>query len=130
MFQAIKNYFKKLESEFNKELEETGVVLLPDGPSFGTFTLPLPVDHWLTKSREYEGNSIASVDFPKQHVLAPRVLYEEKVVEAARWAIRASTDCGRYKDFDPDAMVINLVYALCGPCKNRTVSVADKSVEP
>lgn len=28
---------------------------------------------------------------------------------------RAATDFGRISDFDPDALVQNVVYALCGP---------------
>ena len=33
-------------------------------------------------------------------------------VAAYRWAIKAATDCGNILDFDPDAMVQNIIYAL------------------
>jgi len=37
------------------------------------------------------------------------------VVAAIRYAVRGATMCGREQDFDPDALVQNAVYALCGP---------------
>ena len=39
----------------------------------------------------------------------------DAVTAAIRYAVRGATDCGAAMDFDPDALVQNAVYALCGP---------------
>jgi hypothetical protein len=39
----------------------------------------------------------------------------ESVVAAVRYAVRGATMRGKEMDFDPDALVQNAVYALCGP---------------
>lgn len=39
----------------------------------------------------------------------------DRVVAAIRYAVRGATMCGKETDFDPDALVQNAVYALCGP---------------
>ena len=38
----------------------------------------------------------------------------DRIRSAAQWAIRASTMCGKDEDFDPDAMVQNMVVAMLG----------------
>lgn len=85
--------------------------ILPDNSAFFTASLPLPKDHWIYKPTEYVGNEIEPSDKPKPiltHAL------KDQVVSAARYAIRASTMNGAEKDFDPDAMVLNMIAALCG----------------
>jgi hypothetical protein len=44
------------------------------------------------------------------------------VIAAVRYALRGATMNGKELDFDPDALVLNAAYALCGPCAS-TVSV-------
>lgn len=85
--------------------------ILPDGSAFFTASLPLPKDHWIYKPTEYVGNALAPSDKP-----APILTHalRDQVVSAARYAIRASTMNGAEKDFDPDAMVLNMIAALCG----------------
>lgn len=53
--------------------------------------------------------------------------FRHRVREAARYAIQGATDSGRILDFDPDAMVINFVNAVCGPSANLA---AIQSTEP
>ena len=85
--------------------------ILPDGRGFGILSLPLPKDHWLYAEREYEEGAIEPKDLPAP--ILTHALYQQ-VIAAIRYAVRASTNCGKEEDFDPDAMVQNAVYALCG----------------
>ena len=86
--------------------------ILPDGSGFGTMSFPLPKDHWIYKEREYEDGAIEPNDLP-----APILThsFRRQVIAAIRYAIRSATNCGKEDDFDPDALVQNAVYALCGP---------------
>ena len=86
--------------------------ILPDGSGFGTMSFPLPKDHWIYKEREYEDGAIEPNDLP-----APVLThsFRRQVIAAIRYAIRSATNCGKEDDFDPDDLVQNAVYALCGP---------------
>jgi hypothetical protein len=86
--------------------------ILPDGSGFGTMSFPLPKDHWIYKEREYEDGAIEPNDLP-----APILThsFHRQVIAAIRYAVRSATNCGKGDDFDPDALVQNAVYALCGP---------------
>ena len=86
---------------------------LPDESAFSVATLPLPPTHWLYTPRgdwDSVRNEFAECPFP---ILRPE--QREAVIAAARYAIRGATMCGAEKDFDPDALVLNIAYALCGP---------------
>ena len=99
------------------------VTVLPDGSAFAVYSYPLPKDHWLYASREYEQGA----EEPKE-LAAPILTHaaREQVVSAIRYAVRAATDCGKETNFDPDALVQNAVYALCGPFnKNQPQPQAD-----
>lgn len=99
------------------------VTVLPDGSAFAVYSYPLPKGHWLSAPREYEQGA----EEPKE-LAAPILTHaaREQVVSAIRYAVRAATDCGKETDFDPDALVQNAVYALCGPFnKNQPQPQAD-----
>lgn len=99
---------------------------LPDGSGFATMSMPLPKDHWLTK----EGFNVPPMPFrmgPKDGAfltvstvsgsLALQMTRDEfrsKIIEAARYAIRASTMNGKENDFDPDALAGNFAIGLLG----------------
>ncbi|WP_254213464.1 hypothetical protein [Burkholderia multivorans] len=87
---------------------------LPDGSGFAVASLPLPQDHWLYASRcaEWDSERDTSADTP--HPILTHA-QRDAVVAAVRYAIRGATMCGQEMDFDPDALVLNAVYALCGP---------------
>ena len=88
------------------------VTVLPDGSAFGMMSFPLPYDHWMYRDREYLPGADEPVDLPKPiltHAL------REHVEAAVRYAVRGATNCGKELDFDPDALVLTAVYALCGP---------------
>jgi hypothetical protein len=88
------------------------ITLLPDGSAFGVMSFPLPKDHWLYAAHEYRDGEDEPIELPKPILThADR----ETVVAAIRYAVRGATMRGQEVDFDPDALVQNAVYALCGP---------------
>jgi len=92
--------------------EQEPVMILPDGSAFGVMSFPLPDDHWLYAPNEYKDGEYEPIDLPKPiltHAL------RDAVVAAVRYAVRGATMRGQETDFDPDALVQNAVYALCGP---------------
>ncbi len=88
---------------------------LPDGSGFFTASMPLPKDHWLTA----EGFNEPPMPFRIGQADAPvlgrdRTMWKECITAAARYAVRASTMNGKEEDFDPDAMVQNMVVGMIG----------------
>ncbi len=92
--------------------QQEPVTVLPDGSAFAVMSYPLPKDHWLYADRQYNDGEYEPVELGK-----PVLTHElrDAVVSAVRYAIRGATNCGKEVDFDPDALVKNAVYALCGP---------------
>jgi hypothetical protein len=88
------------------------VTVLPDGSAFAVMSYPLPKDHWLYAERQYNDGEDEPVELGKA-ILTHEM--RDAVVSAVRYAIRGATNCGKENDFDPDALVLNAVYALCGP---------------
>ncbi|KAE8757345.1 hypothetical protein FSO04_24305 [Paraburkholderia madseniana] len=88
--------------------------ILPDGSAFFVGSLPLPKDHWLYAPRcdQWDSERDTTADTPH-----PILTHEQRaaVVAAVRYALRGATKCGQDLDFDPDALVQNAVFALCGP---------------
>ena len=91
---------------------------LPDGSAFGCISLPLPKDHWIFKSSCHEWDSIRDTTADTPYPILTHQL-EKYIVTAARYAIRSATLNGKEMDFDPDALIQNFVYALCGPYQNK-----------
>lgn len=85
------------------------VTVLPDGSAFSTVSLPLPKDHWI-----YEPNGAppagmrTGIADPRRQELA------NMITMAARYAIRGATMSGKDADFDPDALVQNMIVGLLG----------------
>lgn len=96
------------------DVKVSGVTVLPDGSGFFTASFPLPKDHWLYAPRceEWDDERDESADCPLPILANDQ---REAVVAAMRWAIRGATMRGQDMDFDPDALVLNAAYALCGP---------------
>jgi hypothetical protein len=89
------------------------VTVLPDGSAFATGSFPLPKDHWLYAPRsEWDNERDTFAETP--HPILTHA-QRDAVIAAVRYAIRGATICGQEMDFDPDALVQNTVYALCGP---------------
>ena len=100
---------------------------LPDGSGFFTGSFPLPKDHWLyaPNCAEWDNDRGTGADTPYPILDNAQ---REAVRAAIRWAVRGATMNGTEPDFDPDALVQNAVYALCGPC--GAVSVAGDKTCP
>ena len=120
--------FKPAEALIDSKETQHGVsacdvTVLPDGSVCVTDSFPLPKDHWLY------GPYCTEVDKAHGNLSgAPRPILTHKlrgeVVAAARYAIRGATNRGAITDFDPDALVQNVVYALCGPY-GQAIAVSD-----
>ena len=94
-------------------MADNEVTILPDGSAFATASWPLPKDHWLYAPRsEWDEARDEYAECPQPILTHAQ---SDAVVAAIRYAVRGATMRGQEMDFDPDAMVQNAVYALCGP---------------
>jgi hypothetical protein len=80
---------------------------LPHGSA--VVALPLPKDHWLYKEGHDEPPAPMRIGRGER-----RSELAAQVQAAARYAVRASTMNGKEKDWDPDAMVQNMIVGLLG----------------
>jgi len=126
---------KKTQSDVVSALKEIAkatkgridsVAVLPDGSGFATMSMPLPKDHWLTK----KGNNvppmpfgIGQCNFPKMKM--NRRQWASAIRDAGKFAIRAATDNGKIIDFDPDALLQNLVIGMIGYDTSNRLSCVD-----
>lgn len=101
--------------------------ILPDGSAFATASWPLPKDHWLYAPRgEWDNKRDEYAECPEPIL---NNSHKQAVRAAIKYAVRGATMCGQEMDFDPDAMVQNAVYALCGPA-NAAVLPVDAQPAP
>lgn len=100
--------------------------VLPDGSAFFTASLPLPKGHWLYEPRCEAWDSARDTTADAPH---PILTHRQRsaVTNAIRYAIRGATMNGADMDFDPDALVQNAVYALCGPFGKTTACMVERS---
>lgn len=84
----------------------TEVTKLPDGSAFAAVSMPLPETHWI-----YEETGEPPAPWQDVH---DRHLIEDDIKAALRYAIKGATMNGRETDFDPDALVQNMVVGLFG----------------
>ena len=111
------------------QLPTDGATVLPDGSAFAVASLPLPTDHWLYAPHEYRDGEVEPVELPAP--ILNHQAHGETVRAAIRYAIRGATMCGKDVDFDPDALVQNAMYALCGPFGGNTLAaLAQQAQEP
>lgn len=83
--------------------------VLPDGSSFFTASMPLPKTHWI-----YEETGEPPMGMRTGTADVRRKPLEQIVRDAAKYAIKACTMNGREKDFDPDALVQNMIVGMLG----------------
>lgn len=100
------------------ELPDSATVL-PDGSAFAIASFPLPSDHWLYAPREYRDGEEEPIELPSP--ILSHQAHGDVVRAAIRYAVRSATMCGKEPDFDPDALVQNAMYALCGPFGGATL---------
>lgn len=98
-----------MDDQEKKGSTENGVTILPDGSAFGIMSWPLPKDHWI-----YEETGEPPTPFLRGTDDSERREWTEKVRAAGRYAVKAATMNGKEPDFDPDALVKNLVIGMLG----------------
>jgi len=83
---------------------------LPDGSGFSVGSLPLPKDHWLTA----EGYNVPPMPLRMGTDNPMRNRIAEDLRAAGRYAVRGATMNGKEMDFDPDALIQNLIVGFLG----------------
>lgn len=125
-------FLRELADACGGELKEVSGPL-PDGSGFALMSMPLPKTHWIYKGDRTESYGVFNTPpmpfqmgredqaiFACKREGAPmpdimsREVVAEKIRRAGRYAIRASTMNGSDMDFDPDAMLQNLVVGMLG----------------
>jgi hypothetical protein len=83
---------------------------LPDGSGAAVMSMPLPANHWLTQP----GYNVPPMVMRMGTSQPERKVWEEQIRAAGRYAVRCATMNGTEDDFDPDALVQNLVVGMLG----------------
>jgi len=98
---------EKMIRDAGGEVHEMGA--LPDGSGFATASFPLREDHWIYGSSQRPPMTMRTgTDHPRRKEL------EERVREAGKYAVKSATMNGKDTDFDPDALLQNLIVGLFG----------------
>lgn len=105
-------------------VNDDGVTVLPDGSAFCVGSMPLPKYHWL-----YEECGEPPMPW-RIGVGVQRDAKAKQIAEAVRYAVRASTRSGKESDFDPDAMVQNVIVGLLGYWTPSGGSEPDEDAAP
>lgn len=103
-----------LVEALSDNIDPSSITRLPDGSGFFTASFPLPKDHWLyaPSCEGWDNERDCSPDTPLPLLSNNQ---REAVEVALKWAIRGATMNGKERDFDPDALMLNAAYAMCGP---------------
>lgn len=117
----------------NGKVEEVGT--LPDASGFAIVSMPLPKDHWVYGDKNAEdedgfeappmvfkcGTEEVAILYvgdaknaKRNATLLPRKEFADQIRRAGQYAVRAATMKGKEIDFDPDALLQNLVVAFLG----------------
>ena len=116
------------------EVKETG--RLPDGSGYALVSIPLREDHWIYGDAtrppmpfRLGTHDRVDVTFIRRHpdwdsryggfpsgarVEVSRAYFADCIRVAARHAVKAATMSGKEMDFDPDALVQNMVVGMLG----------------
>lgn len=92
----------------------TGRAVFPDGHAFMTADFPLPKDHWIYQTDKDGFTPPPPMPFRMGGNDPRRQAFNDMIRAAARYAVKASTRNGKDEDFDPDAMVQNMVVGMLG----------------
>jgi hypothetical protein len=101
------------------EIKEMG--RLPDNSGFAVMSMPLPEKHWIY-GKDIEGYEAPPMVFrmgaKEMLIVGENILSREqmaeKIREAGKYAVRSATMSGKEMDFDPDALLQNLVVGFLG----------------
>ena len=105
-------FLKKLADDVGGQLEEIGI--LPDDSGFATITMSLPKDHWIYRTDEYGFTGDPPIPMRMGTDNPEREKMSQMLRAAGKYAVRAATSCGKYMDFDPDALLQTLVVGMLG----------------
>lgn len=108
------------------KIEEVGI--LPDNSGFAVMSMPLPADHWLTK--DPDSFNVPPMPFRMGTDNPDRKIWVERLWAAGRYAVRCATMNGKEDDFDPDALVQNLIIGMLGYYTPDGLSHADDWANP
>jgi hypothetical protein len=107
--------FDKAATEVHSMIEAAGgkvdpgsTMQLPDGSGCFTASFPLPRDHWLYEPTGEPPAPWRIGDSIRRGELA------DEIKMGARYAVKASTMSGLDDDYDPDALVQNMIVGLLG----------------
>ena len=100
---------------------------LSDGTGFAVMSMPLPKTHWIYEKGEDGCGLPAPMPFRmgseddamlilngSSYIPMDKRGFAERIRVAGKYAVRASTMHGTEMDFDPDAMLQNLVVGMLG----------------
>lgn len=90
---------------------------LPDGSGFAVMSMPLPKDHWIYGDPAREGDhgfEPPPMPFRLGTKDPQRKQWADMLRVAGKYAVRAATMKGKEMDFDPDALLQNLVVGFLG----------------
>jgi hypothetical protein len=99
----------RLVKDLGGQVEAAGV--LPDGSGFATVSMPLPKGHWLT-AESY--NSTPPMPFRMGTDHPRHEEFKKAIWAAGKYALRSATNNGKIQDYDPDAVIQNLIVGLIG----------------
>ena len=94
----------------NGKITDAGV--LPDGSGFACVSMPLPKDHWLLRDPDCFNVPPMPFRMGKSHPC--RKSLEQALRDAGKYACRCATMNGKEMDFDPDALLQNLIVGFFG----------------
>lgn len=110
-----KELVEQLAKDVGGTIEE--MEALPDGSGFAVMSMPLPESHWIYGDKTLEDEHgyepppmpmRMGMDDPRREDFA------EMLRVAGRYAVRAATMKGSEPDFDPDALIQNLITGMLG----------------
>jgi hypothetical protein len=92
------------------------MTVFSDGHGCATASFPLPKNHWLYEDK---GFNVPPMPFrcgvnESYCARLTRDEWAEKINEAGKYAVRCATMNGKEQDFDPDALLQNLVVGFLG----------------
>ena len=108
---------QKLADDVGGKITEVGGPL-PDGSGFAIMSMPLPENHWIY-GKGPEDYNVPPMPFRMGVGDAPRFnmdrkMWTDAIREAGKYAVRCATMNGKDMDFDPDALLQNLVVGFLG----------------
>jgi hypothetical protein len=108
-------HVKQIADMTGGKIESVGA--LPDGSGFSTMSMPLPKDHWLTADPDGFNVPPMPMRMGTESSLIygkTREMWANELRAAGKYAVRCATMNGKENDFDPDALLQNLVVGFLG----------------